>query len=89
MSRELELETVVRSIESAFKPFECVVEVFDYEHRIRFRVFDQNDKPLLTMSEALVRRVRDPGGLNTIVTECRAKVERRGHKLKSWKVPIK
>jgi len=87
--RELELGAVVRSIESAFKPLRCVVEIFDYQHRIRFRVFDPSDKPVLTMSEELVRRVCDPRGLNTIVTECRVRIERKGIKLKPWKVPTK
>lgn len=87
MSRRLKLDTVVHSIESAFRPLECVVEVFDYEHRLRFRVFDPADKPLFTMSEALVRRLRDSGGLNTIISECRARIERKGYKLKPWKIP--
>ena len=89
MSKDLDLKTMVHSIESAFKPLQCVVEVFDYEHRLRFRVFDPDDKPLLTIKEALVRRLRDPGGLNTVVAECRSRVERKGYKLKPWKGPIK
>ena len=89
MGKDLDLNTVVRSIESAFKPLECVVEVFDYEHRIRFRVFDPDDKPLLTMREALVGRLCDPGGLKTVVAACRSRVERKGYDLKPWKVPTK
>lgn len=87
MSRDLSLETVVQAVEAAFKPLRCVVEVFDYEHRIRFRVFDKDDNPILTMEEALVRRMQDPGGLNTIVSECRSRIERKGIKLESWSVP--
>ncbi len=86
MSRNLDLGVVVRSIEAAFRPLRCVVEVFDYDHRLRFCVFDQ-EEPVLVMSEALVRRVCDPGGLNTIVSECRARVERKGFKLDAWQVP--
>jgi hypothetical protein len=89
MSSDLDLEAVVRSIESAFKPLECVVEVFDYEYRLRFRVFDPDNKPLLTMDEALVTSLRDPGQLNTVVTECRSRVERKGYKLHPWEIPAK
>jgi hypothetical protein len=85
MGKNLGLESVINSVESAFKPFECVVEVFNFQRRLRFRVFDLNDKPLLTMSDALVRRLCDPGGLNTIITTCRSRVEQKGHKLKPWK----
>jgi hypothetical protein len=87
MSRVLKLETVVQSIESAFEPLECVVEVFDFQRRLRFRVFDPSDNPLFTMSEILVRSMSDPGGLNTIVTECRSRVEQKGYILNPWKVP--
>jgi hypothetical protein len=87
MSQSLQLESVVRSIEAAFKPLRCVVEVFDYEHRIRFRVFDNDDNPVLTVGEALVRRACDPGGLKTIVSECRDRLERKGFKLEPWAVP--
>jgi len=87
MTKELSLDIAVQSIESAFKPLRCVVEVFDYEHGIRFRVFDKDDNPLLAMREALARRVRDPSGLSTIVTECRSQIERQGIKLEPWTVP--
>jgi hypothetical protein len=89
MSRDLDLNTVIKAIESAFKPLECVVEVFDYRHRLRFRVYDPDDKPLLTVKETLVRRMQNSDGLNTIVTECRSRIERKGYKLKPWRVQTK
>lgn len=87
MSRGLELEEVVKAIEAAFKPLDCVVEVFDYRQRLRFRVFDPNEKPLLTVKEALLRHVRDPEGLNTVIAECRSRLERKGYRLKAWNAP--
>ena len=87
MTIELDIEAVVHSIETAFSPLRCVVEVFDYEHRLRFRVFDQKDEAVLTMSEALMRRLQDSGGFKTIISECRAQVEHKGYKLDSWNGP--
>ena len=86
MRNQLKLESVVKTIEAAFRPLECVVEIYDYQHRIRFRVFSPDDKPLLTMREYLTRRAVDPASLSVVLNECRARIERKGHKLKPWKI---
>lgn len=87
MDARLKLETATRSIASAFEPLECVVEVWDYGQKVRFRVFSPEDKPLLTVKDALARRVRDPDGLEFIVSAARERVEAKGYKLNPWKPP--
>ena len=78
MRDQLKLESVVKTIKAAFRPLECVVELYDFQHRIRFRVFSPDDKPLLTMREYLTRRALDPGSLSVVLNECRARIEPRG-----------
>lgn len=82
----LRADDVVRALENAFRPLECVVELFDYRKRLRFRVFSPEDKPLLTVREYLMRRAVDAGSLSTIVRECRRRVEAKGYKLNPWNV---
>lgn len=81
MTDRFDLQTAIQHIEGAFSPFECVVETFDWDKKVRFRVYDENDKPLITMSEALANRVRDPSGLLYIVNEVRQRLERKGCQL--------
>jgi len=87
MSNRLELEVVLRSIESAFKPLRCVAEDFDYGDKVRFRVFSQSDEPLLRVEESLVRRITEPDGLAFIVGEARRNLEGRGFTLVPWQPP--
>lgn len=87
MDSRLELEAATRSIASAFEPLECVVEVWDYGQKVRFRVYTPENKPLLTVKKVLAQRVREPDGLAFIVSSARMRVEAKGYKLKSWKPP--
>ena len=77
---DLTLEAAIKEIEAAFKPLKCVVEVFDHEQKIRWRVFDGDGKPLLTMKAAMVWEVRNSNLLDPIVSACRTKLEQQGYK---------
>jgi len=59
----LATEDIIRIIESAFTPLRCVAEDWDYGDRIRFRVFDNTDTPLLTQPDLLRRELSDAGHL--------------------------
>ena len=60
MSELLEIRVVVESIQNAFRPLRCGIEFFDFERKLRFRVFDVHGRPVLNMSKMLTRRARDP-----------------------------
>jgi len=87
MDDPLEIDVVVNAVRNAFRPLDCGVEVFDFEQKLRFRVFDPDGKPILRMSEMLMRRARDPKGLRFAINEARSRVEDKGFKLKPWKAP--
>lgn len=80
MSYDLTLEAAIKEIEAAFKPLKCAVEVFDQEQKIRWRVFDANGKPLLTMEKARAWEVRNSALLGAIVSACRIRLEQQGYK---------
>ncbi len=84
MDDDLEIDVVVKVIRNAFSPLDCGVEVFDYEQKLRFRVFDPDGKPILRMSEMLMRRARDRFAIN----DARSRVEVKGFNLKPWKAPV-
>ena len=87
MSRQIDVSTVIASIASAFLPLRCAVEDHDHGNCIRFRVFGPDDEPLLRMEDVPTRRLRDLGGLSTIIGEARRRIEARGFKLEVWKPP--
>jgi hypothetical protein len=87
MGKRLEIDEVVSAVRTAFAPLDCGVEVFDYDQKLRFRVFDAEGKALLRVSEVLMRRAREPNGLSYIIESARDRLEHRGYKLKLWRSP--
>ena len=52
-------------IENAFQPHRCTTEIFDYEQKIRLRIHDENDLPIITMKEVTLSSIRDEGALDS------------------------
>ncbi|MGK2871228.1 MAG: hypothetical protein ACSLFL_03115 [Alphaproteobacteria bacterium] len=47
-------EDICKFVQTAFLPRRCVAEIWDYEHKLRFRVFDEQDKPVVTMEKVVL-----------------------------------
>ena len=77
-------EEICAIIKSAFKPLRCVAEIWDYEMKIRFRVFDPNDEALFTCKNAITSDLQDDATLNAIILEARSKLESKGLTLMPW-----
>ena len=84
MSRELSAQDAARVIESAFAPLRCVAEPWDYEYRIRFRVFDADNELLISMDEVLRPVFEDSERLESLLKYARERVEAKGVKLDPW-----
>ena len=61
-------------VENAFSPHRCVAEVFDYNQKLRFKVFGKNDESLAEMPSIILRKVRDPQILEQILAEVRSRI---------------
>jgi hypothetical protein len=85
--QKITAENAVGIIESAFVPFRCVAEPWDYGHRIRFRVFDNADDPVLTVGELIKNQFADANSLSTTINSCRATLIARGYELNDWALP--
>lgn len=85
--QQLTAENAAGIIESAFAPFRCVAESWDYGHRVRFRVFDSADDPMLTVDELIKSQFADTSSLNTTINSCRAALIARGYELNDWMLP--
>ena len=80
----LDIEAAVRAIRAAFDPFVCVVEIYDDKKRVRFRVFNRDGRPLLSVPRLLASEVVEPATLRHEMQEARARLERQGHTLRPW-----
>ena len=84
MNGGLSAETIKGIIETAFAPLRCAVEVYDYEAKLRFRVFDWLDNGILQMPGTTVRSLNDASDLKSLILEARASILRRGYALTEW-----
>ena len=72
---------------AAFTPLRCVAEPWDYGERVRFRVFDSSDEPVLTVDELLKKQFADAGDLRSVVNSWRTALAERGFELLNWEFP--
>ncbi len=57
---------ICSELEKAFSPLRCVAEIWDYGHKIRFKVFDENDKTIFEMREVVIDSVRHGSSLQDV-----------------------
>ena len=81
------LDVAIGVIRNAFDPFVSVVELYENQTRLRFRVFDSDGKLLLSVLRLSAIDIVDPAILRAEVEEARARLERQGLTLKAWKPP--
>ena len=79
-------EEIRRAVELAFKPLRCVAEVWDYEEKLRFRVFDQQDRGIVVMPDLVLRNLRDESQLRDVLSAAREVVEEKGFRLDPWEL---
>lgn len=70
-------EEICSRVEAAFPPYRCVAEVWDYGQKLRFRVFNSEDEPLITMDELVLSSVRDSTSLDSLLVSVRQRIVHR------------
>lgn len=71
-------EEIRSRVESAFSPYRCVAEIWNYDKQLRFRVFNSEETPLVTMEELVLSSVREPSALESKLASVRSRIEDRG-----------
>ena len=66
---------------NAFPPLRCTAEIRDDEKKLRFRVFDSNDKGVIRMENLVLDDVRDEIQLEQILQQVRFRLEAKGFEL--------
>ena len=68
-------EEICKFMQVAFLPMRCVAEVWDYEHKLRFRVFDDQDKPVITMDKVVLDSIRYENALQELCDQVRSRIK--------------
>ena len=73
---------ICSTLEAAFPPYRCVSEIWDYGEKVRFKVFDADDQPIITMAEVVLSSVRDVAALDSLCQQIRHRVQERADESK-------
>lgn len=57
---------IVEYVERAFSPYRCVAEIWDYDAKLRFRIFDGSDKALKSVERVSLDSVRSETDLKAL-----------------------
>lgn len=71
----LSSEAIKAFVEAAFLPFRCVAEIWDYDQKLRLKVFDINDDPLVTVPAVVLSTLRDKGSLDSFVKMIKLQID--------------
>lgn len=75
----LEQHAVLDRIEASFKPFRCVAQMWDYDAKVRFRVFNEMDEGIATVPKLPFRVARNEKLLRGVLNAVRAGIGSRGY----------
>ena len=71
---------IAKYIQKSFTPYRCVVEFWDYYEKVRFRVYDKNNTPIITVPEIEVHG-SDINELESLIFPYKEKVKSKGFSL--------
>jgi len=83
----LNIDVAIGAIRNAFSPLTCTVELYDYQSLVRLRVFEPDNTIILLLLTLSMRDIVDPSILRSELNQARARVERKGFRLRSWTAP--
>jgi hypothetical protein len=72
------IEEIRLRVESAFKPFRCVAEIWDYKDKLRFKVFDKNGKGIVEMPKVSLDGLSVGGSLDDVIQGVRREITAKG-----------
>jgi hypothetical protein len=88
MLSENEIEAVKAIVQGAFTPLRCVAEVFDYDQKLRFRVFNEKENGVLRTEEPslILQAPLNKSKLRDVLTFAREQIVAKGHRLDPWEL---
>ena len=75
----LERRAFLGRIEASFEPFRCVAQMWDYEDKVQFGVFNEMDEGTATVSKLPFLVARNEKLLQGVLDAIRTRICCRGH----------
>ncbi|OGW12090.1 MAG: hypothetical protein A3G93_07085 [Nitrospinae bacterium RIFCSPLOWO2_12_FULL_45_22] len=72
-------EEIKQKLEASFHPYRCVAEIWDYRQKIRFHIFDQNDKPIITAPEIVIPKINRESWLSSLIRQTKDEIKRKNY----------
>lgn len=76
-------DQIVYKVEGSFKPFRCVAEIWDYDSKLKFKVFSKQDQGIIEMQNIVLSGIRQESSLNNILSQVRLRIQDKGYTLDS------
>lgn len=70
---------IVEYVERAFSPYRCVAEIWDYDAKLRFRIFDGSEKALKSVESVTLDSVRSESELEALCETVRLSLWSASH----------
>ena len=64
-------DKIMEIVEGAFRPYRCGVEIWDYDEKLRFKVFDDKNNGIIERPRLILRELRDEGQLRQLLLSIR------------------
>lgn len=77
-------EEIKSAVEAAFRPLRTVAEIWDYETKLRFKVFNDNDEGIIENPNTPLRFLREKRELFQLISSVRTAIENKGFSLDTW-----
>ena len=87
MTDSISIEEATDIISSAFKPFECSVEVYDHGSKVRFRVWRDTGVTIRDFEDISVNLVTEPQRLYSFLQWARSQAQTQVASLDPWEFP--
>jgi hypothetical protein len=76
-----QIEAIRLRVEGAFRPLHCVAEIWDYKDKLRFKVFDKDNKGIVEMPDVSLDSLDSAGTLEELIQGVRREVQSKGFAL--------
>ena len=88
MRTTLLVSSAIKILESAFLPLRCSVESYDFDRKLRFKIFNSEKPSIVDCSELSIDLATNPSRLLWAIENTRKKIQDQKIYLKFWTFPF-
>jgi hypothetical protein len=79
-----DMDVLIQSMRNAFAPWGCVVKVYGFEKRLRCRIVDLSEQPIVDDFYLSAPDTVEPDRLREAIQLMRARIEEKGFAVQPW-----